>query len=270
MLDVSGRKVLGSIAKQTKSIAPHMNSDAHKLVQQIKSELAPNEKFLGMGNYGVVLGVSQPDGSQSAVKILRAVPRSYIDNEIEGLAVAGPLGIGPKIKDALVQPLVGMPSKASGVIEMEHLDPERFIPYGNLFTEHNETNFSPEQRNAVSDISQQLAELTLRNTLLEDRHSNNVLIDKETGMPIQIDFGSARKISDPMSIQASLGIVAEEMRKRGQLDEAAILAGLVQEQTMNGNYDEAKFHIKEGLDILGRMPASETPATPSILNHGYF
>lgn len=246
-------------------------SGQQELIDRIKQNLLADEKILGVGRYGVVLKEQDQNKKPIAVKITSSSPLSpfdsedYLSNEVDALAIASELGISPKILSSTKIPHQTNNSESIGIIEMEYLDPNRFKAKKEIYPSY-DFEESKDKNNFLSDTNQQIASLLINNTYLGDRHGNNVLVDTETGLPVQIDFGSAHKLSDEESVIRAANIIHNDMMHRGQEDEADILYGIIEEMINKKEFDEAKFHLKEGLDILGRTPMSEAPASPKILN----
>lgn len=248
----------------------YSSSGQQELIDRLKQSLDDKEELLGAGRYGVVLKEQDKNKNSIAVKVASSSPQSvldledYLSNEVDALAIASELGISPKIISATKIPNQDNSSDSIGIIEMEYLDPSRYKAKREIYPSH-DFEESKEKNNFHSETNQQLASLLLNNTYLGDRHGGNVLVDTETGLPVQIDFGSAYRLSDEESVIRAASLIHNDMIHRGQEDEADILYGIIEEMVDKKNFDEAKHHVKEGIDILGRYPMSETPASPRVL-----
>lgn len=252
------------------------------LIRKLGNSLAKGEELLGAGAYGAVIGVKDKNQKPIAVKVAGQVPKKEIENEINALALAAEMGVAPKIYASTIMPDPLNPANAIGVIEMERMDPSQYKMVGEIYPNRDVNKYYPdyteeyegipnpikvqEEDDFESEVQQQLAAMYLKNLSPGDRHNGNILVNLETNEPVQIDFGRAETVKDKHAVSQAARIVYDEMKKRGQNDEAEILYGIINELNDSKQYNEAKHHIQEGLDILARTPASQAATSgPDLL-----
>ena len=151
----------------------------HLREQQLAARRA---KPIGAGSYGVVYESDTPGNVMKQIKQDFINPKTSlgITNEANLQAVAGEMGIAPKV--------AGVETFSGGIgnrIEMADVRPN--------FERHGIGNKFPTGMDAVR-VNQQLGQLALKGVRLEDRHGGNVVYNKMTGRPLQLDFGIAGKV----------------------------------------------------------------------------
>jgi len=111
---------------------------------------------------------------------------------------------------------------------------------------------TPQGRDAVR-VNQQLGQLALKGIRLEDRHSNNVLYNKMTGRPMQIDFGIADRMSPDQQAAWLANVTAEGFDAAGIGDVGGILRATVMDYLEGGQVAEAMDLAKQGFSRLQKL-----------------
>lgn len=241
-----------------------MNSGIMELKDKVNN--IPGLEILGSGAYGLV--VSTPpakDGKRTAIK-LSTQPRdtSKIQFEIDSSALAGDVGIGPKILTSNINPV---PTKSNGIsannsIEMEYIDPDRYELLRDLHGRRVVGNNTPQDDMQINDAptytSAQTAYLAKQGYNVRDRHSGNMFIDKETGLPMQVDFGIGDKLDSEWDrLVKAKSIIEDRLRLNGQSEESKIFGGLIDEHLKSGNMQGASELIDDGIEILSNYLPSQ-------------
>lgn len=241
-----------------------INSGILELKDKINN--IPGLEILGSGAYGLV--VSTPpakDGKRTAIK-LSTQPRdiSKIEFEINSSALAGDVGIGPKILTSNINPIStkSKDSSANSSIEMEYIDPDRHELLRDLHKRRVEGNNTPQDDMQINDAptytSAQTAYLAKQGYKVRDRHSGNMFIDKETGLPMQVDFGLGKKLDSEWDrLVEAKSIIEDRLRLNGQSEESEIFGGLVDEHLKSGNMQGASELIDDGIEILSNYLPSQ-------------
>ena len=126
------------------------------------------------------------------------------------------------------------------------------------------TNFEPVSKTAQgisSDpvtnirIAQQLGELALKGIRLEDRRAANVMKNKMTGRPLQLDFGIADKMSPDQQAAQLAHVTAEGFEAAGIGEMGSILRATVMDYLEGGDVAEAMDIAKQGFSRLQKIKA---------------
>ena len=174
----------------------------------------------------------QPDG------LFPGVQASLID-EANIQAIAAEMGIAPKI--------AGIETFRGGIgnrIEMADVRPN--------FELHRTNSQFPSGRDAVR-VNQQLGQLALKGVRLEDRHNGNVLYNKATGRPMQLDFGIAGKLEGSEKAAWLTHVTAEGFEAAGLTDVASIYRATVMDLLEGGDVDDAMDVAKQGFSRLQKI-----------------
>ncbi len=99
---------------------------------------------------------------------------------------------------------------------------------------------------------QQEAAAAMAGIELRDRHEGNVMRNKMTGRPLQID-PSGRKVEGVDRTNAIQAPVVDAFYKAGLTDEAQIFEGLLQEASAAGDYDTYKDLVQQGASRIMKM-----------------
>ena len=121
------------------------------------------------------------------------------------------------------------------------------------FEPHDSDNgMFPTGRDAVR-VNQQLGQLALKGVNLGDRHLENVLYNKMTGRPLQIDFGIAEKVSGSEQAASLALVTAQGMEAAGVPEAGGILLATVMDYLEGGQVDEAMDLAKQGFSRLQKI-----------------
>ena len=170
---------------------------------------------------------------------------SYGDLEREAnlQAIAAEMGIAPRVAG-----LETFPGGIGNRIEMADVRDnfETSVPGKNA------QFFEPEGRDAIR-VNQQLGQLALKGVRLEDRHGANVLYNKMTGRPMQIDFGIAGRVKDSEQVATLANATAEGFEAAGLKDIADIYRATVMDFLEGGQVAEAMDVAKQGFSRLQKI-----------------
>ena len=169
----------------------------------------------------------------------RADTYGDMEREANLQAVAADMGIAPRIAG-----LESFPAGIGNRIEMSDVR-TNFEPHGNA------TQF-PSGRDAIR-VNQQLGALALKGVRLEDRHNGNVLYNKATGRPMQIDFGIAGRVEGSEQVATLANATAEGFQAAGLGDVADIYRATVFDLLEGGDVTDAMDVAKQGFSRLQKI-----------------
>jgi hypothetical protein len=163
-----------------------------------------------------------------------------LENEVNMQAIAAELGIAPKV--------AGLEKFQGGIgnrIEMEDVRDN--------FELRGDANTFPTGMDSVR-VNQQLGQLALNDVRLEDRHNGNVMYNKLTGRPIQLDFGIAGKLNNDSEKAAYLThVTAEGFAAAGIPEMGHILRATVMDYLEGGDVAEGLDIAKQGFSRLQKI-----------------
>lgn len=218
-----------------------MRRKAGELINEYlrESKLASNRnKPIGAGGNAVVYA-SDVDGN--VIKQSKfADTYGDIEREANLQAIAAEMGIAPRVAGVET-----FPSGIGNRIEMEDVR-------NNFETRGNEFWGFPTSQAAVR-VNQQLGELALKGVRLEDRHNQNVLYNKMTGRPMQIDFGFGGRVQGAEQVQALTEATAEGFTAAGIDDVSDIFRATVYDLLEGGQVTEAMDVAKQGFSRLQKI-----------------
>ena len=173
----------------------------------------------------------------------RADTYGDIEREANLQAIAAEMGIAPRVAG-----LETFPGGIGNRIEMADVRDnfETSVPG------KNSQFFEPEGRDAIR-VNQQLGQLALKGVRLEDRHGANVLYNKMTGRPMQIDFGIAGRVKDSEQVATLADATAEGFEAAGLKDIADIYRATVMDFLEGGQVAEAMDVAKQGFSRLQKI-----------------
>ena len=123
----------------------------------------------------------------------------------------------------------------------------------NNFEERGTMSGFPEGMDAVR-VNQQLGQLALKGVRLEDRHNGNILYNKTTGRPTQIDFGIADKFDNDSEKAAWLSqVTAEGFEAAGIPEMGHILRATVMDFLEGGDVAQGLDVAKQGFSRLQKI-----------------
>ena len=203
---------------------------------------------IGAGSYGTVYRSDEP-----GYVIKQNHPQRFTDDlekETNLQAIAAELGIAPAIRSYERFP--------EGTQRIEMADAS--------------TNFEP--RETLSDypeafdavrVNQQLGQLALKGVDLKDRHNRNILYNKMTGRPTQIDFGIADRVVGEDQVQALAEATADGLSAAGIPSIASIYKATVFDLLAGGDVADAMDVAKQGFSRLQKITQPLDGATPKSL-----
>ena len=225
-----------------------------------EGKLAANRsKPIGEGGNAVVFASDLPGNvikqmsSQDRGKFGLPGDKPKVIDEADLQSVAADMGIAPRV--------AGVETFRGGIgnrIEMEDIRDN--------FEMHGQNNQSfPTGMDAVR-VNQQLGQMALKGVRLEDRHSGNILYNKMTGRPMQLDFGIADKFNNDSEKAAWLThVTAEGFEAAGDPEMGQILRATVMDYLEGGDVAEGLDIAKQGFSRLqkikapfGKVPSAKT------------
>ena len=204
-----------------------------------EGKLAANRSEpIGAGAYGTVYASDVPGN------VMKQAQYPDFDNDIEReanlQAVAAEMGIAPKI--------AGVERFAGGIgnrIEMQDVRPN--------FEHHMSSDSQfPTGRDAVR-VNQQLGALALKGVDLSDRRNANIVYNKMTGRPMQLDFGIGSKVQGEDQVMALANATAEGFEAAGISDVASIYRDTVYDLLAGGDVEDAMDVAKQGFSRLQKI-----------------
>lgn len=172
-----------------------------------------------------------PDGS---------FPGRTLEDEVNLQAIAAEMGIAPRVAGLEI-----FPGGIGNRIEMADVR-DNFETHGKRAREF------PSGRDAVR-VNQQLGQLALKGVRLEDRHNANVLYNKATGRPMQLDFGIAGRVEGSEQVATLAHATAEGFEAAGLGDVASIYRATVMDLLEGGDVADAMDVAKQGFSRLQKI-----------------
>ena len=193
-----------------------------------------NRKVVGEGSYGVVY---ESDTPGYVVKEARSFDED-LTREANFQSIAADMGIAPRVSAIESSPF------ESDIFEMQDARPN--------FELHRTNRQFPSGRDAVR-VNQQLGALALKGVRLDDRHNGNVLYNKATGRPMQIDFGIAGRVEGSDQVATLANATAEGFEAAGLGDVAGIYRATVFDLLEGGDVADAMDVAKQGFSRLQKI-----------------
>ena len=212
-----------------------------------EGKLAANRSEpIGAGTYGVVYASDVPGNVIKQGLYPDDSPRwdkpTALTTEANLQAIAAEMGIAPRVAG-----LETFPGGIGNRIEMADTRKN--------FAKHDSNNrLFPEGRDAVR-VSQQLGQLALKGIDLGDRTTDNIVYNKMTGRPMQIDFGIAGKVEGPQQVASLAYATAEGFEAAGLGDVAEIYRATVFDLLEGGDVADAMDVAKQGFSRLQKIKA---------------
>ena len=203
---------------------------------------ANRESPIGMGAYGRVYPSNIPGyvikEKHRLDKYMEPYDNSFTDEA--GLqAIAAEMGMAPQVSS--VETFRG---GIGDRIEMQDIRKNFEMPPV--------SSQWPTGQNAIR-INQQLGELALKGISLDDRHAGNVVYNKMTGRPMQLDFGRASRVEGEMQIDALTRATESGFIAAGLQDVAEIYSETVYDLMAGGDFKEAMDVAKQGFSRLQKI-----------------
>ena len=206
-----------------------------------EGKLAANRSEpIGAGGNAVVYASDIPGNVMKQGHVAdESFPGRSLEDEVNLQAVAAEMGIAPRVAG-----LEKFPGGIGNRIEMSDVR-SNFEPHGD------DTQF-PSGRDAVR-VNQQLGALALKGVRLEDRHNGNVLYNKATGRPMQLDFGIAGRVEGSEQVATLANATAEGFEAAGLGDVASIYRATVMDLLEGGDVADAMDVAKQGFSRLQKI-----------------
>ena len=205
-----------------------------------EKKLASNrENPIGEGAFGVVYPSDTPGNVMKQTHLSWRDSGPDLEQEANLQAIAAEMGIAPRVAG-----LETFRGDVGNRIEMADVRDN--------FETHNTGSKFPAGRDAVR-VNQQLGQLALKGVRLEDRHSDNVLYNKMTGRPMQIDFGIAGRVEGSEQAATLAMATAEGFEAAGLGDVASIYRATVMDLLEGGDVAEAMDVAKQGFSRLQKI-----------------
>jgi hypothetical protein len=167
-------------------------------------------------------------------------PGRSLEDEVNLQAIAAEMGIAPS-----VVALEKFPGGIGNRIEMKDIR-------NNFETRGDEALQFPTGMDAVR-VNQQLGQLALKGVRLEDRHNANVVYNKMTGRPMQLDFGIAGRVEGSEQAAWLTHVTAEGFEAAGLNDVASIYRATVMDLLEGGDVSDAMDVAKQGFSRLQKI-----------------
>ena len=177
------------------------------------------------------------------------------EKEVNLQAIAAEMGIAPKVSG-----LEQFPGGIGNRIEMEDvrnnfeslpkdpmIGPQMVSDYALAGTRKDLQQFAVRQ-------AQQMGQLALKGVRLEDRHEGNVMRNKMTGRPLQLDFGIADRFNNDSEKAAWLShVTADGFEAAGIPEMGQILRATVMDYLEGGDVAEGLDIAKQGFSRLQKI-----------------
>ncbi len=194
---------------------------------------------IGSGAYGVVYKSDTP-GNVMKQGVTGGFDNDFVQ-EANLQSIAADMGFAPRV--------AGVERFTSGIgdrIEMEDV----------------RRNFEPVQ--AIQGLypadpmfnvrsSQQMGQLALKGVRLDDRKADNMMQNKMTGRPMQLDFGIADRVTAEDQVMALADATEDGFRAAGIGDIGDIFRDTVYDLINGGQIDEAMDIAKQGFSRLQKI-----------------
>ncbi len=197
---------------------------------------------IASGFYGVVYESDVPGNvmKQAIVPDLPVTGGLTLEQQVNLQAIAAEMGIAPRVAGLEI-----FPGGIGNRIEMADTRKN--------FSKHDSNNgLFPAGRDAVR-VNQQLGQLALKGIDLDDRTIENVVYNKMTGRPMQIDFGIAGKVEGPQQVASLTYATADGFEAAGLGDVAEIYRDTVFDLLENGDVADAMDVAKQGFSRLQKL-----------------
>ena len=201
---------------------------------------------IGAGSYGTVYASDVPGNVIKQTHSNRPDLYDQVEKEANLQAIAAEMGIAPRVAG-----LETFPGGIGNRIEMQDI----------------RQNFEPVKRGGgpggyfMSDpqdilgTAKQLGMLALKGVRLDDRQAANVMKNKMTGRPMQIDFGIADKMTPDQQAAHLANVTAEGFEAAGIGEMGSILRATVMDYLEGGDVAEAMDIAKQGFSRLQKIKA---------------
>ena len=232
----AGEKLLGLFRREDTNRNPELNDALQDFLRE--QTLNQNKSnSIGAGANGVVF---ESDTPNKVMKEIFTDRGGQTLKEADMQDVAAQMGFAPRISG--VETYRG---NISNRIEMDDIR-DNFESHGRGAREF------PQGMDAVR-VNQQLGQMALKGVRLEDRHNGNVMYNKMTGRPMQLDFGIADRVSGADQVQALTEATAEGFAAAGIGDVGDIFRATVYDLLEGGDVADAMDVAKQGFSRLQKI-----------------
>jgi len=232
----AGEKLLGLFRREDPNRKPELNDALQDFLRE--QRLNQNKSnSIGAGANGVVY---ESDTPNKVMKEIFTDRGGQTIKEADLQDVAAQMGFAPRV--AGVETYRG---NVSNRIEMDDIR-DNFESHGRGAREF------PQGMDAVR-VNQQLGQMALKGVRLEDRHNGNIMYNKMTGRPMQLDFGIADRVSGADQVQALTEATAEGFAAAGIGDVGDIFRATVYDLLEGGDVADAMDVAKQGFSRLQKI-----------------
>lgn len=205
------------------------------------------ENPIGTGGNGVVYASDRPGYVMKELNVPDGTFRS-LEDEANLQAIGADLGIAPQVAG-----LEKFPGDVGNRLEMQDVrqNYEPVVSEGDRFGAPG-VGFPVDPRINIQ-TAQQLGQLALNGVRLEDRRGANIVQNKMTGRPMQIDFGIAGRVSGSEQAATLANATAEGFEAAGLGEMASIYRATVMDLLEGGDVAEAMDVAKQGFSRLQKL-----------------
>ena len=233
----AGEKLLGLFRREDPNRKPELNDALQDFLRE--QSLGNNKsQHIGMGANGVVY---KSDTEGNVMKEIFQDKGNQTLKEADLQDVGAQMGIAPKV--------AGVETFRGGFgnrIEMDDIR-DNFESHGIGARQF------PQGMDAVR-VNQQLGQMALKGVRLEDRHNGNIMYNKMTGRPLQLDFGIADRFNNDSEKAAWLShVTADGFEAAGIPEMGQILRATVMDYLEGGDVAEGLDIAKQGFSRLQKI-----------------
>ena len=215
-----------------------------------EGKLAANRSEpIGTGGNAVVYASDVPGNVMKQGHVPdESFPGRSLEDEVNLQAIAAEMGIAPRV--------VGLEKFPGGIgnrIEMADVR-NNFEPVegeGDRFGQPG-VGFPVDPKVNIQ-TAQQLGQLALKGIRLEDRRAANIVKNKMTGRPMQLDFGIAGRVEGSEQVATLANATAEGFEAAGLGDIASIYRATVMDLLEGGDVADAMDVAKQGFSRLQKI-----------------
>ena len=214
-----------------------------------EGKLAANRSQpIGAGGYGLVYESDVPGN------VIKQMHTADINNNLVQEAnlqsVAADMGIAPRIAGVEMFP-AGIGNRVEMADVRNNFEP--VIGEGDRFGQPG-VGFPVDPKINIR-TAQQLGQLALKGVRLEDRRAANIVQNRMTGRPMQLDFGIAGRVEDSEQVATLALATAEGFEAAGIGDVGSIYLATVMDLLEGGDVEDAMDVAKQGFSRLQKLKA---------------
>ena len=214
-----------------------------------EGKLAANRSQpIGAGGYGLVYESDVPGN------VIKQMHTADINNNLVQEAnlqsVAADMGIAPRIAGVEMFP-AGIGNRVEMADVRNNFEP--VIGEGDRFGQPG-VGFPVDPKINIR-TAQQLGQLALKGVRLEDRRAANIVQNRMTGRPMQLDFGIAGRVKGSEQAATLALATAEGFEAAGIGDVGSIYLATVMDLLEGGDVEDAMDVAKQGFSRLQKLKA---------------